>query len=88
MVQWLKLGTFIAVDMGSIPGLGTKIPKAKLRSHTIIIIILYIYIDITSHTINLFPYMLSLSCCFLSADLPMLLTIQEKDFQYRRVDNG
>ena len=40
MVQWLKLGTFIAVDPGSIPGLGIKIPKAGLHSHIIIIIII------------------------------------------------
>ena len=44
MVQWLKLGTFIAVDPGSIPGLGIKIPKAGLHSHIIIIIIIIINI--------------------------------------------
>ena len=27
MVQWLRLGTFTAMNPGSIPGQGTKIPK-------------------------------------------------------------
>ena len=28
MVQWLGLGAFTAVGLGSIPGWGTKIPQA------------------------------------------------------------
>ena len=31
MVQWLGLGTFTAWDPGSIPGQGTKIPKAAAQ---------------------------------------------------------
>ena len=31
MVQWLGLGAFTAVGLGSIPGQGAKIPKAAQR---------------------------------------------------------
>ena len=49
VVQWLGLGAFTAVGLGSIPGQGTKIPQAKWCSqikNQIIIDIdtLYIYI--------------------------------------------
>ena len=32
MVQWLGLGTFTAMVLGSIPGQGTKIPQASQSS--------------------------------------------------------
>ena len=34
MVQWLGLGAFTAVALGSIPGQGTKIPPAHKLSGT------------------------------------------------------
>ena len=34
MVQWLGLGAFTAVGLGSIPGWGTKIPQAMWCSQT------------------------------------------------------
>ena len=35
MVRWLRLHTSNAEDVGSIPGLGTKIPRAAQRSQKI-----------------------------------------------------
>ena len=34
VVQWLRLHTFTAVGLGSIPGRGTKIPQAVLHGQT------------------------------------------------------
>ena len=44
MVQWLGLGAFTAMDLGLIPGQGTKIHKPRGMAKYIYIIYIILYI--------------------------------------------